>query len=162
MAPTRSRRSTAQINQWDGCPAGYLWADQLCAGGAGFLQACPADKGAPLLEEDTLVGIASGPSCDGAVDNYGAFVKVADKGILEQVSVWLNNRCAGAVRRWVGVKYPVLGAVPGGRSGGLQQAVAHRSAFPPCCRVQGRRGAQPGGAGVDDCCQQVHLRVLSD
>lgn len=42
-------QSTVQsqlINVWNGCPANYLWADQLCMGGAGFLQACAEDKGA--------------------------------------------------------------------------------------------------------------------
>lgn len=83
---------TAPINVWDGCPADYLWADQLCAGGSGYLQACPADKGAPLLQSSTQVGMASGPGCDGMTSNYGAFIKLADKGVLEQITVWLNSR----------------------------------------------------------------------
>jgi hypothetical protein len=34
---------TAMVPAWDGCPPG--WADEFCAGGSGFLQACPNDKG---------------------------------------------------------------------------------------------------------------------
>ncbi|KAL4426225.1 hypothetical protein ABPG77_009840 [Micractinium sp. CCAP 211/92] len=83
---------TAQVNVWDGCPADFLWADQICVGGGGYLQACPDDKGAPLLQSNTQVGLASGPGCDGTADDYGAFVKLADKGVLEQITVWLNSR----------------------------------------------------------------------
>jgi hypothetical protein len=34
------------VPAWDGCAPG--WADEFCAGGSGFLQACPSDKGACL------------------------------------------------------------------------------------------------------------------
>lgn len=48
-ASTNHTCSTALINQWDGCPAEFLWADDFCAGGSGFLGSpCPADKGALL------------------------------------------------------------------------------------------------------------------
>lgn len=44
-----------------------------------------------MLANVTQVGLASGPGCAGAAGNYGAFVRLADRGVLEQITVWLNN-----------------------------------------------------------------------
>lgn len=41
---------------------------------------------------DLQVGLTSGPGCAGAASNYGAFVQLADKGVLEQITVWLQSR----------------------------------------------------------------------
>jgi len=80
----------AKIPAWDGCPPG--WTDLFCAGGSGFLQTCPGDKGSPIMQGITQVGLASGPGCDGMKSDYGYFLKLADKGVLEQITVWLNSR----------------------------------------------------------------------
>lgn len=82
---------TAQVPVWDGCSQ-KGWADQFCAGGSGFLQSCPEDKGSPVMQGNTLVGLTSYPGCDGTADNWGYFLKLSDKGILEQITVWLNSR----------------------------------------------------------------------
>lgn len=83
---------TAKINVWDGCSPDALWADDFCGGGAGFLQTCPGDKGSPMLAGNTQVGLTSGDGCDGTASNWGAFLKLSDKKILEQITVWLNSR----------------------------------------------------------------------
>lgn len=54
----------------------------------------PLCAGAPLLQSSTQVGLTSGPGCDGTDSDYGAFVKLADKGVLEQV--WARARLVGA------------------------------------------------------------------
>lgn len=102
--------SSAQITAWDGCPPG--WADTFCAAGGGFLQYCPHDKGSPALMKvggaTVQVGLTSGPGCTGEADNWGYFVRLADKDVLRQLLVWMNSRAGTAndgldatVQQWI-------------------------------------------------------------
>lgn len=83
---------TAMIPVWDGCTEAG-WADEFCAGGSGFLQTCPDDKGSPVMTDSSLqVGLTSGPNCNGMSEGWGYYLKLADKTILRQITVWLNSR----------------------------------------------------------------------
>lgn len=44
-----------------------------------------------MLVGDLQVGLTSGDGCAGTEDSYGAFVQLADKGVLEQVVSWLQS-----------------------------------------------------------------------
>lgn len=86
------------------------------------------------------VGLTSGPGCDGAAQDYGYYLKLADKGILEQITVWLNHR--GAVGQDENIQVGAecrLDAQPWARPDGVWagQAALHAGlslVFCACCR----------------------------
>lgn len=63
-------------------------ADPAC----GLRHPRPHPAGSPAMAGNTQVGLTSGPGCDGTPQDYGYFLKLSDKGILEQITVWLNSR----------------------------------------------------------------------
>lgn len=110
----------------------YLWPPRVPCGPRPSRSPAPLSRrprprtaGAPLLQSNTQVGLASGPGCDGTADDYGAFVKLADKGVLEQVRGLCCRRlragagslrgCCGPTRRAPPCHPPAAWGLPHGK-----------------------------------------------
>lgn len=103
--PARATRVRARRRGW-GMGGGRL-ACLLARTGVSLLPTCPCCQpdcipytppahpppipGAPILAtNDTVVGLASGPGCEASASS-GPFLRLADKAVLEQLTVWLQN-----------------------------------------------------------------------